>query len=208
MRAKEESQPLLTRNLWGFNMGWQIWSDIDKDNYGSYGHMGFYCDTKDKSFGPVFLTDSDFSKTTFHELWDKGNFQDPRYDEPQVVYNQTKHIISLMDYEQEIISTLKITRFGDGHAPITLYETSKKDVYENMGFSLFGKEFEYGEIKVKSITEDEFSNLETMLESLNAEVAFMIASEGHKEDCITSASTQNEYIGLGITIEWEVLDKD
>jgi hypothetical protein len=43
-------------------MGWQIWCDNGDDD-DSYGHMGFYCDTEDKSFGPVFLTDTDFDKT-------------------------------------------------------------------------------------------------------------------------------------------------
>jgi hypothetical protein len=77
-----------------------------------------------------------------------------------------------------------------------------------MEFSFFGKEFEYGDIKLKSITDDEYQYLEEMLEDLNSEVNFIIVSQGFKEDCITIAHTQNNNLGLGITIEWEVLDKD
>ena len=47
-----------------------------------------------------------------------------------------------------------------------------------------------------------------MLDDLNSEVNFMIVSQGFKEDCITIAHTQNNNLGLGMTIEWEVLDKD
>jgi len=188
-------------------MGWQIWCDTGNE-YASQGHLGFYCDTEDKSFGPVFLTDTDFDKALFHKLWELGNFEDPRYAEPQVVYNQTKHLISLINWNENIISTLKITRFGEGHAPVTICEISKKDSYENMEFSFFGEEFEYGDIKLKSITDDEYQYLEEMLDDLNSEVNFMIVSQGFIQNPITIAHTQNNHLGLGMTIEWEVLDKD
>ena len=77
-----------------------------------------------------------------------------------------------------------------------------------MEFSFFGKEFEYGDIKLKSITDDEYQYLEEMLDDLNSEVNFMIVSQGFIQNPITIAHTQNNHLGLGMTIEWEVLDKD
>ena len=47
-----------------------------------------------------------------------------------------------------------------------------------------------------------------MLDNLNSEVNFMIVSQGFIQNPITIAHTQNNNLGLGMTIEWEVLDKD
>ena len=83
-------------------MAWEVWSDTDSNR--SYGQMGFFCNTADVSFGPVFMTDSYFDKGEFYKLWEKAGFKDPRKMDvtDSDISKQTRHILNLMSWDDNM----------------------------------------------------------------------------------------------------------
>ena len=117
-------------------MGWELWFD-EKPNR-SYGHIGFFCNTVDESFGPIFMVDSCFDKSEFYNMWEKAGFQDPRSNEDKSLH--TRHILKLMGYDANISATFKVYRIGD-YAPYLIHEESIKTYFDNLEFSQFQDQF-------------------------------------------------------------------
>ena len=105
-------------------MGWEVWSDTSNSRYGQ---MGFFCNTADVSFGPVFMTDSTFDKGQFYEMWEQARFKDPRIDDENISSN-TYHILKLMDYDEKIIATIKVSRVDGINAPFPFFEDTMKGI--------------------------------------------------------------------------------
>tara|TARA_R100001443_G_scaffold23650_2_gene35821 strand:+ start:9089 stop:9346 length:258 start_codon:yes stop_codon:yes gene_type:complete len=60
-------------------MGWEMWF---KSGNGYSARMGFFCNTSDKSFGPVFYVGSGWDEgeaiSAFHRKWASEGWMDPR----------------------------------------------------------------------------------------------------------------------------------
>ena len=126
-------------------MAWEIWSDkggIDS----TYGHMGFFCNTVDESFGPVFLTDTYFDKMMFYKMWDMANFADPRLNEGSL-WSQTHRVIHLMDYKDTVKATMNVF-----HGNRVIFTQERKDNWDNIEFSPFHPELE-------ALSEDDDANV-------------------------------------------------
>jgi len=171
-------------------MAWEIWSDTHPER--SYGQMGFFCNTTDHSFGPVFMTDSDFDKGEFYTMWEKAGFKDPRRDDDNIS-NHTRRILNLMGYDDNIIATMKVIRSDKVNAPVVIFEKTEKTYYDNLGFSPFDKTLE-------ALSEDDFHSVESLMEDCNGDMKTMVLTE---ED--TKAKIEG-YSGFTVSMEWEVLD--
>ncbi len=174
-------------------MAWEIWSDkggIDS----SYGHMGFFCNTADVSFGPVFLTDSDFDKGTFYNMWDMANFADPRSNQG-TLWNQTHRIIHLMDYKDNVSATMTVYR-GDATIDNVIFIHGTKNCWDNIEFSPFHPQLE-------ALSEDDFDTVNELIEDANNDMKVLLIADYNEEKGSTTLR------GNGITVEmkWEVLDE-
>ena len=176
-------------------MGWEIWSDTDSNR--SYGQMGFFCNTADVSFGPVFMTDSSFDKGQFYEMWDKAGFNDPRSDDENISSN-TYHILKLMDYDEKLIATMKVSRVDGINAPFPFFEDSMKGWYDSgFGFSPFKPELE-------ALSEDDFDIVNDLIEETNEDMRHGILSNPFPLP--EQKKTWREYKGFRVDYSWEVLD--
>mgnify|MGYP004335302901 CR=1 FL=1 len=113
-------------------MAWEIWLDEGRgSSYRSYGNMGFFCNTADVCFGPVFYVDSCFDKGEFYEMWEKAGFTDPRKKDSDFE-SHAYRILTLMGYDDNIEATMRV--FNQGKL---LYVESTKNCYQNLSFSPF-----------------------------------------------------------------------
>ena len=180
-------------------MGWEVWSDTDSNR--SYGQMGFFCNTADVSFGPVFMTDSYFDKSEFYKLWEQAGFKDPRQRDvtDSDISQQTRHILSLMSWDDNIIATMKVSRSDGKNAPILYFEQSTKDCFSNLDFSPFHEPLE-------SLEEADFTTVEDLIMGANENMKYLILHEDpYDEDKKTSF--KDEHDGFIVEMEWEVIDE-
>ena len=178
-------------------MAWIIWLDDGRgESYRSYAHMGFFCNTMDVCFGPVFYVDSCFDKGTFYKMWEKAGFDDPRKlfrSDDITLWEKAHHIINLMDYGDNIQATMKV--FNQGKL---LYEESTKDCYPNISFSPHQKELE-------SQSEDDFEMICSLIEDCESDMKTVLLTDPDT----TTAWMKSEYkdFNLRVEMEWEVLDE-
>jgi len=176
-------------------MAWEIWFDSSSDNYGQ---IGFFCNTSDHSFGPVFMTNTSFDKGQFYEMWEKAGFKDPRSDDDNIS-THTYHILNLMDdYKEKIIATMKVSRVDGINAPFPFYEDSIKTWYmSGLGFSPFKPALE-------ALSEDDFDIVNDLIEETNEEMQHEILS--NPSPLPEEKKTWREYKGFRVDYSWEVLD--
>ena len=170
-------------------MAWEIWSDkggIDS----TYGHMGFFCNTADVSFGPVFLTDTYFDKMMFYKMWDMANFADPRLNEGSL-WSQTHRVIHLMDYKDNVQATMTVSQGNK-----VIFTQERKDNWDNIEFSPFHPELE-------ALSEDDFDTVNELIEDANNDMKVLLIADYNEEEGSTKLS------GNGITVEmkWKVIDE-
>ena len=169
-------------------MAWEVWSDTNRDT--SYGHMGFFCNTADVSFGPVFLTDNDFDKGTFYDMWDKANFADPRSQEGNL-WSKTHRIIHLMDWKSNVKATMNVF-----HGNKVIFTESREENWDNIDFSPFHPELE-------ALSEDDFDTVCDLLDDANNDMTVLLISEYNDEKGSTKLSDN----GLSIELNWEVINE-
>ena len=175
--------------LFGIFMAWEVWSD--KGGYDStYGHMGFFCNTADVSFGPVFLTDTNFDKGMFYDMWEKANFADPRLDEGGL-WSKTHRIIHLMDYQDTVKAIINVF-----HGNRVIFTESREDCWDNIDFSPFHPELE-------ALSEDDFDTVNELIDDANNDMKVLLISEYNDEKGSTKLSDN----GLSIELNWEVINE-
>ncbi len=183
-------------------MAWEVWSDTHPER--SYGQMGFFCNTADVSFGPVFLTDDFFDKGEFYKLWEKAGFRDPRKRDvtDADISKQTRHLLQLLSWDDNILATMKVSRSDGVNAPVILFEQVEKTAYQNLDFSPYQKPLE-------RLSEDDFTILETLMEDTVNDMKWLILSEDPYDDDKEVTTYQEDLRGTGLRVEmkWEVLDE-
>ena len=170
-------------------MAWEIWSDkggIDS----TYGHMGFFCNTADVSFGPVFLTDTYFDKMMFYKMWDMANFAHPRFNEGSL-WSQTHRIIHLMDYKDTVKATMNVF-----HGNIVIFTQERKDNWDNIEFSPFHPELE-------ALSEDDFDTVNELIDDANNDMKVLLIADFNEEVGSTKLSDN----GLSIELNWIVINE-
>ena len=175
-------------------MAWEVWSD--KGGYDStYGHMGFFCNTADVSFGPVFLTDTHFDKGMFYDMWEKANFADPRLDEGGL-WSQTHRIIHLMDYKDNVEAKMTVYR-GEPHIDNIIFIHSTKNNWDGIDFSPFHPQLE-------ALSEDAFDTVNDLIEDANNDMkASMIREYNEGEGTITLKG----YEDITVEMKWKVINE-
>ena len=171
-------------------MAWEIWSDkggIDS----TYGHMGFFCNTVDESFGPVFLTDTYFDKMMFYKMWDMANFADPRLNEGSL-WSQTHRIIHLMDYKDNVQATLTVSQ-GDK----VIFTQERKDNWDGLDFSPFHPQLE-------ALSEDTFDTVSDLIEDSNNDIKASMISEHNEEE---GSTTLKGYQDITVEMKWKVINE-
>ncbi len=178
-------------------MGWEVWFDNHPER--SYGQMGFFCNTTDHSFGPVFMTDDYFDKSQFYKLWETAGWKDPRTDDDNIS-KHTRHLINLMSWEDRIVATMKVYRADGINAPVLIFEKSVKDSYDSISFSAF-------EDPIEALPEKDFEIVEELIEiDLNDGMKHLILMQDpYDEDIKRSAKAEGD--GYMVVMEWEVLDE-
>ena len=171
-------------------MAWEIWSDSNKDS--SYGNIGFYCSSVGVSFGPVFMTGSDFEKGEFYDMWNIAGFKDPRTHDNDL-WMQTQRIIKMMDWRNKISATMKVFRVGDEHPLIVL---NRNESWDMVSFSPFHPALE------ESLNDDDFDTLNELIEGANADMKMLLISDFSKY----IGSIKHQEAGIIIEIFWEVLN--
>ena len=170
-------------------MAWEIWSDeggIDS----SYGHMGFFCNTADVSFGPVFLTDIYFDKLQFYEMWSKGGFADPRSNQGSI-WSKTHRIIHLMDYKDNVQATMTVSQGNK-----VIFTQERKDNWDNIEFSPFHPELE-------ALSEDDFDTVNELIDDANNDMKVLLIADFNEEVGSTKLSDN----GLSIELNWIVINE-
>jgi hypothetical protein len=170
-------------------MAWEIWSDkggIDS----TYGHMGFFCNTVDESFGPVFLTDTYFDKMMFYKMWDMANFADPRLNEGSL-WSQTHRVIHLMDYKDTVKATMNVF-----HGNRVIFTQERKDNWDNIEFSPFHSELE-------ALSEDDFDTVNELIDDANNDMKVLLIADFNEEVGSTKLSDN----GLSIELNWIVINE-
>lgn len=179
--------------LFGIFMAWEVWSD--KGGYDStYGHMGFFCNTADVSFGPVFLTDTNFDKGIFYDMWEKANFADPRLDEGGL-WSKTHRIIHLMDYKDNVDAMITVYR-GEPTKNNIVFQMRRKANWDNMDFSPFHPPLE-------ALSEDDFDTVNILIEDANNDMKVLTISEYTENKGSTKLSDN----GITVEINWEVINE-
>ena len=175
-------------------MAWEVWSD--KGGYDStYGHMGFFCNTADVSFGPVFLTDTYFDKMMFYKMWDMANFADPRLDDKNL-WSQTSRILHLMDYKDNVEAKMTVYR-GEPHIDNILYLHSTKNNWDSIEFSPFQPQLE-------ALSEDRFDTVNDLIEDANNDMKVSLIREFNEEEGSTTLKGYNDII---VEMKWEVINE-
>jgi hypothetical protein len=170
-------------------MAWEIWSDkggIDS----TYGHMGFFCNTVDESFGPVFLTDTYFDKMMFYKMWDMANFADPRLNEGSL-WSQTHRVIHLMDYKDNVQATMTVSQGNK-----VIFTQERKDNWDNIEFSPFHPELE-------ALSEDDFDTVNELIDDANNDMKVLLIADFNEEVGSTKLSDN----GLSIELNWIVINE-
>ena len=170
-------------------MAWEIWSDkggIDS----TYGHMGFFCNTVDESFGPVFLTDTYFDKMMFYKMWDMANFADPRLNEGSL-WSQTHRVIHLMDYKDNVQATMTVSQGNK-----VIFTQERKDNWDNIEFSPFHPELE-------ALSEDDFDTVNELIDDANNDMKVLLIADFNEEVGSTKLSDN----GLSIELNWLVINE-
>ena len=170
-------------------MAWEIWSDkggIDS----TYGHMGFFCNTADVSFGPVFLTDTYFDKMMFYKMWDMANFADPRLNEGSL-WSQTHRVIHLMDYKDNVQATMTVSQGNK-----VIFTQERKDNWDNIEFSPFHPELE-------ALSEDDFDTVNELIDDANNDMKVLLIADFNEEVGSTKLSDN----GLSIELNWIVINE-
>ena len=179
-------------------MAWEIWvDDGGRHTYRSYANMGFFCNTADVCFGPVFYVDNCFDKGQFYEMWEKAGFKDPRTDDA----NYTSHayrIIRLMSYDDNIQASVKVFNHGK-----LLYEETRKECYENIGFSPFQETLE-------SQSEEDFDTICALMEDCENDMKVLLLNSPDEKDTFMECVYNSERLGhdfnVRVEMNWEVLD--
>ena len=171
-------------------MAWEVWSDkggIDS----TYGHMGFFCNTADVSFGPVFLTDTYFDKGIFYDMWSKGGFGDPRSDDKNL-WSQTHRILHLMDYQDNVKATMTVSQ-GDK----VIFTQERKDHWDNIDFSPFHPPLE-------ALSEDDFDTVDELIQDANNDMKVSLIREYDEEK---GSTTLKGYNDITVEMKWEVINE-
>lgn len=173
-------------------MAWEVWFDESNE------HIGFFCNTYDVSFGPIFSVDSAFDKGEFYKLWEAASFPSPRIDSDNIFTN-TKHLLSLMDWETNIQSSVRV--FNQGKM---IYEGSNKSCYDNLSFSPFQKELE-------AQSEEDFDMICGLMEDCENDMKHLILTEPDKTETFMEMNYLSEKLGhnynLRIEMKWKVIDE-
>ena len=171
-------------------MAWEVWSDkggIDS----TYGHMGFFCNTADVSFGPVFLTDTYFDKVQFYDMWSKGGFGDPRSDD-EFLSGQTYRILHLMEYKDNVKATMTVSQ-GDK----VIFTQERKDYWQGIDFSPFVPQLE-------ALSEDDFDTVNELIEDANNDMKVSLIREWNEEK---GSTTLKGYNDITVEMKWEVINE-
>ena len=175
-------------------MAWEVWSD--KGGYDStYGHMGFFCNTADVSFGPVFLTDTSFDKGIFYEMWDKANFADPRRNEGDL-WSKTHRIIHLMGYEDNVSAILTVYR-GEPNKDNIVFQMRRNSNWDDIDFSPFHPPLE-------ALSEDDFDTVDELIQDANNDMKVSLIREYNEEKGSTTLKGYNDII---VDMKWEVINE-
>ena len=175
-------------------MAWEVWSDkggIDS----TYGHMGFFCNTSDVSFGPVFLTDTYFDKGIFYEMWDKANFADPRRNDDDL-WSKTHRIIHLMGYEDNVSAILTVYR-GEPNKDNIVFQMRRNSNWDNIDFSPFHPPLE-------ALSEDDFDTVDELIQDANNDMKVSLIREYNEENGSTTLKGYNDII---VEMKWEVINE-
>ncbi len=180
-------------------MAWEIWlDDGDRHSYQSYSNVGFFCNTADVCFGPVFYVDSCFDKGTFYEMWEKAGFKDPRTDDANFSQNAYR-IIKLMGYENNIQATVKVLNRGK-----VLYEESRKECYENLSFTPFQEALE-------AQSEEDFDMICALMEDCENDMKHLLLTDPDENTTFQESQYKSEKLGhdfdIRVEMNWEVLDE-
>ncbi len=171
-------------------MAWEVWSD--KGGYDStYGHMGFFCNTADVSFGPVFLTDTYFDKAQFYDMWSKGGFGDPRIDD-EFLSGQTYRILHLMEYKDNVKATMTVSQ-GDK----VIFTESLKNNWDSIDFSPFHPPLE-------ALSEDDFDTVNELIEDANNDMKVSLIREWNEDK---GSTTLKGYNDITVEMKWEVINE-
>jgi len=171
-------------------MAWEVWSDkggIDS----TYGHMGFFCNTADVSFGPVFLTDTYFDKGMFYDMWEKANFADPRLNEGSL-WSQTHRIIHLMDYKDNVQATMTVFQ-----GTKAIFTKERKDSWDNIDFSPFHPQLE-------ALSEDDFDTVNELVENANNDMKVLLIADYNEEE---GSTLFHGYNGISVEMKWKVINE-
>jgi hypothetical protein len=171
-------------------MAWEIWSDkggIDS----TYGHMGFFCNTVDESFGPVFLTDTYFDKMMFYKMWDMANFADPRLNEGSL-WSQTHRVIHLMDYKDNVQATMTVSQGNK-----VIFTQERKDNWDGINFSPFHPQLE-------ALAEDAFDTVNDLVEDANNDMKVLLIADYNEEEGSTTLTGHYE---ITVEMKWKVINE-
>ena len=174
-------------------MAWEVWSDkggIDS----SYGHMGFFCNTADVSFGPVFLTDTYFDKMMFYKMWDMANFPSPRSNQGSL-WSQTHRIIHLMDYKDNVQATMTVYR-GEATIDNIIFIHGTKNCWDNIEFSPFKPQLE-------ALSSKDFDTVSDLIEDANNDMKVLLIADYNEEEGSTKLSDN----GITVEMKWKVIDE-
>lgn len=177
-------------------MGWELWHD-DGGYASSYGHIGFFCNTADVSFGPVTLVGCGFDKGRFYELWEKSGLLDPRIMKEGDLWSPMHRIANLIDYSTKIKATFAV--FKDD---ALIFEKDVEDDYDVSGLSPFQPELE-------ALSEEHFDLVDSLIEELNTDllVDVLTNDEGKvtTEGDYPSQSRKEDY-HFKVTVNYKVVD--
>jgi hypothetical protein len=152
--------------------------------------MGFFCNTVDESFGPVFLTDTYFDKMMFYKMWDMANFADPRLNEGSL-WSQTHRVIHLMDYKDNVQATMTVSQGNK-----VIFTQERKDNWDNIEFSPFHPELE-------ALSEDDFDTVNELIDDANNDMKVLLIADFNEEVGSTKLSDN----GLSIELNWIVINE-
>lgn len=156
--------------------------------------MGFFCNTSDVSFGPVFLTDTSFDKGIFYEMWDKGGFGDPRSDDKNL-WSQTHRIIHLMDYQDTVDAMLTVYR-GEPNKDNIVFQMRRNSNWDDIDFSPFHPPLE-------ALSEDDFDTVDELIQDANNDMKVSLIREYNEENGSTTLK-DNDII---VEMKWEVINE-
>jgi len=179
-------------------MSWEIWLDEGRgESYRSYGNIGFFCNTADVCFGPVFYVDSCFDKGEFYEMWEKAGFTDPRKKDSNFE-SHAYRIVTLMGYDNNIQATMRVFNHGK-----LVYEETRKECYATLSFFLFHD-------KVKSQSEEDFDMICALMEDCENDMKVRLLTDPDEKttfmECIYESEPLGHDFNIRIEMEWEVLE--